>query len=58
MNKTDEPCVKCPLPSVIGNASVHKTAKQVAAFVRNALLGTRTDRENSVQCSRGAWEGL
>lgn len=42
------------LTSVIGKSSVHKTAKWGAAFVRNALLGTSTDRENSVQSSRGA----
>ena len=43
---------------VIGKASVPKTAKAVAAFVRNALLVTGTDRENSVCCSLGALEGL
>lgn len=45
------------LLSVTGKASVHKTAKPVAAFVRNALLGTSVDRENRVQrslrCSGG-----
>ena len=51
MNKIYEPRVKCRAPMCNGKASVHRTARLAAAFVRNALLVTSTDRENSVQCS-------